>query len=79
MNIVLQIYKWRKYCGRFTDIIALKPMILTAISHQSKGGETGLRVKPPGKFLESHFFHIRDMPFLVYRGHYKKGTFPSLL
>ena len=23
-NTVLQIHMWRKYCGRFTDIVALK-------------------------------------------------------
>ena len=40
--------------------------------------EKGVGAKP-GKFGESHLFHVRNTPIVVQRGHYKKGTLVHLL
>ena len=59
VNIVLQIHKCRQYCGRFTEIVALKT--------------SGL--KPPEKYLESRPFHLGEIRFLIQRGNYKRALF----
>ena len=64
MNIVFQIHKRRKCCGRFTDIVALRIndpccYFLSWGRGQRAGGEA------PGKVFESRLVYLREMPFLT--------------
>ena len=55
VNIVFQLHNWRKHCGRFTDIVAMKTNDSYCYLLSGKGG----------KYLESRLFLLREMPFLI--------------
>ena len=67
VNIVFQIRKWRKYCGRFTCIVALKNNDSYCYFLSGQGKERGPGMKPQ-KISRNHAFYFREMPFLCRDG-----------
>ena len=67
MNIFFQIRKRRKYCGRFTDIVALKTydFYLLFLFFTMAGEEKGAGGKAGNNFSESHLFLLFEMPVLM--------------
>ena len=55
------------------------PMILIAISFQGNEWKMAAEGEAPRKVLEPRLFNLRKTPFLIQRGHYKKGFSVLLL
>ena len=79
MNIFFQIHKWRNYFGSFTSIIALKSNNSYCYVLSREEADKGARGEGPGKLSKSRLLYFRETPFLIKRGHSKKGTFAHLL
>ena len=69
--IFFQIHKWRKYCGKFTDIVALKCNESYCNSSLGQGDKKGARGEAPeycGDYdLKENLF---DMERALQRGHF---------
>ena len=65
VNIVFQMHRWRKYCGRFTDIVALKTNDSYFLFFVKAGEEKGAVGEAHGKFSESRLFNLMETPFLM--------------
>ena len=65
VNIIFQIHKWTKYCGRFTDIVALKTndSYRYFLSRQEKKG--GPRAKLPENFRIYAYSILGKRPVLI--------------
>ena len=62
-TIVFQIHKWRKHCGRFTEIVPLK--INDSYRYHGRGERRGPGGEAPGRFSAPRFFHFREAPFMI--------------
>ena len=70
VNIVFQIQKWRKYCRRFVDIVALKISDSYCYFLSPQGRKEN--------FWNHTFFILEKRPFLMQRA-LPNGTFAHLL